>query len=133
MRAISRSPTSGDPPPRRHSLAAAFGYAFAGLAAAWRTQRNVRIHASLAVVVVCGGVLLRFPAWAWAVVALAIALVLAAELANTALEALVDLISPDEHPLAKRAKDVSAAAVLIAALGAAVAGTCVLAAVLRGR
>lgn len=132
MPAISRSPISAEPP-RRHSVAASFGFAFAGLAAAWRTQRNLRVHAAVAVVVVVAGALLRLPAWAWAVVALAIALVVAAELANTALEALVDLVSPVEHPLAKRVKDVAAASVLVTALGAAAAGIAVLAAVLRSR
>ena len=86
-------------------LTAAFGYAFAGLATAWRTQPNVRIHAAAAVVVVAAGVWLRLPPWAWAVLALAIALVVAVELVNTAIEAVVDLASPGDHPLAKAAKD----------------------------
>ena len=64
---------------------------------------------------------------------LAIALVGAAELANTAVEALVDLVSPDEHPLAKRAKDVAAAGVLVASAGAAAAGALVLFATLTAR
>jgi diacylglycerol kinase len=111
-----------DPPPRRAGLAAAFGYAFEGLAQAWRAQPSVRIHAAAAVLVVVAGAVLRFSAVAWAVVALAIALVVTAELVNTALEAVVDLVSPDDHPLAKHAKDVAAAAVLVASLGAAATG-----------
>jgi diacylglycerol kinase len=107
-------------------VAASFGYALAGLAAAWRTQRNLRIHAVLAVGVVAAGVLLRLAPLAWAIIALAIGLVVAAELFNTALEAVVDLASPQDHPLAKRAKDVAAAGVLIAALTAAAAGVAVL-------
>lgn len=61
---------------------------------------------------------LRLPPWAWALLALACAGVIAAELLNAAVEAVVDLASPAEHPLAKRAKDVAAAGVLVAALGA---------------
>jgi diacylglycerol kinase len=122
----SRSPTSAERGPRRHGVAASFGYALAGLAAAWRTQRNLRIHAVLAVGVVAAGVLLRLAPLAWAIIALAIGLVVAAELFNTALEAVVDLASPQDHPLAKRAKDVAAAGVLIAALAAAAAGVAVL-------
>ena len=114
-------------------MIASFGYAFAGVGTAWRTQRNVRIHVVCAACVVVAGALLRLPAWAWAVVALAIALVLAAELANTALEAVVDLASPQEHPLAKRAKDIGAAAVLVAAGGALAVAACVIVAVLRAR
>jgi diacylglycerol kinase len=123
-------PTSVERGPRRHGLAASFGYAFAGLAAAWRTQRNLRIHAGLAVAVVAAGVLLRLSALGWGIVALAIGLVAAAELFNTALEAVVDLTSPQDHPLAKRAKDVAAAGVLVAALAATAAGIAVLCGVL---
>jgi diacylglycerol kinase len=112
--------------PRRHGLLAAFGYAFAGLGAAWRTQRNVRIHAVIAVAVVVAGALLRLPLLAWALVAFAIALVVAAELLNTAIEAVVDLVSPEDHPLAKRAKDMAAAAVLVASAGAVAIGAIVL-------
>ena len=66
--------------------------------------------------------MLRLPVWGWALVILAIALVIGAELLNSALESVVDLVSPHDHPLAKRAKDVGAAAVLVAAAGAAAAG-----------
>jgi undecaprenol kinase len=132
-RTISRSPHSADPTPRRHTLVAAFGYALEGIVTAWRTQRNVRIHTVLAVLVVVAGIVLRFSATSWAIVTLAVALVLVAELVNTALEALVDLASPQDHPLAKQAKDVAAAAVLAAALGAAAAGIFVLVQTLAGR
>lgn len=77
--------------------------------------------------------MLHLSASSWAIVVLAIALVLAAELANTAIEAVVDLASPDDHPLAKRAKDVAAAGVLVALAGAAAAGVLVLVATLAGR
>jgi len=93
----------------------------------------VRIHVVLALVVVVLGIVLRFSLLAWAVVALAIGLVLATELLNTALEAVVDLISPQEHPLAKRAKDVAAASVLAASLAALAAGLLVLIATIRAR
>jgi undecaprenol kinase len=85
----------------------------------------LRIHGFSAVAVVVAGVLLRLPAAAWAVLFLAIALVVVAELANSAIESVVDLVSPEDHPLAKRAKDVAAAAVLVAAAGAVAVGICV--------
>jgi undecaprenol kinase len=119
--AISRSPISDRP----HDLGAAFRYAFAGLSAAWRSERNLRIHAGVAVAVVLAGAFLRLPLAAWAIVFLAIALVLAAELLNAAVETVVDLVSPEDHPLAKRAKDVAAAAVLVAVAGAVAAGVCI--------
>jgi undecaprenol kinase len=110
---------------RRHDLGAAFRYAFAGLAAAWRSERNLRIHAVVAAAVVVAGAALRLPPAAWAILFLAIALVVSAELLNAAVEAVVDLVSPDDHPLAKRAKDVAAAGVLVAVAGAVAVGICV--------
>ena len=76
---------------------------------------------------------MRLPAAAWAIVFLTIALVVGAELLNSAVESVVDLVSPSEHPLAKRAKDVAAAGVLVASAGAALAGVLVVAATLAGR
>jgi undecaprenol kinase len=76
---------------------------------------------------------LRLPAAAWALVFFAIALVVVAELLNAALEAVVDLVSPEDHPLAKRAKDVAAAAVLVAAAGSVAVGVCVAVWALGGR
>ena len=93
----------------------------------------MRIHVVLALVVVVLGIVLRFSLLAWAVVALAIGLVLATELLNTALEAVVDLVSPQDHPLAKRAKDVAAAGVLAASVAALAAGACVVIATLHAR
>ena len=95
-----------------------FAFAFAGVAYLFRTQRNARIHL-LAGVLACGvGAWLRISRAEWAVVLLTIALVLALEGLNTALEAVVDLASPEIHPLAKVAKDVGAGMVLIAAVAA---------------
>jgi diacylglycerol kinase len=103
-------------------LIASFRYAFAGLGHLFRTQPNARIHLSVAGAVVVVGMWVGLPARDWAVIAVTVGLVLAAEAFNTALEALVDLISPEQHPLARTAKDVSAAAVTLAAAAAAVVG-----------
>jgi undecaprenol kinase len=93
----------------------------------------VRIHALIAAVVVVAGIVLRFSLVSWALVALAIGLVVAAELLNTAVEAVVDLVSPQDHPSAKRAKDVAAAGVLVASLVALATGIFVLIGTLRTR
>jgi undecaprenol kinase len=108
--------------PRRHGVRAAFGYAFAGLSTAWRSERNLRIHAAIALVVVIAGMMLRLRPLAWGLLVFAIGLVLVTELLNSAIEAVVDLVSPHDDPLAKRAKDVGAAAVLVAAVTAATIG-----------
>jgi len=101
---------------------ASFGYAFQGIAYAWSTQRHLRVHAVLATLAVLLGAGLRIGPTEWAVLCLTIAVVFALELLNTVVEAVVDLASPDYHPLAKVAKDVAAGAVLVAAGGGVAVG-----------
>ncbi len=91
-----------------------------------RTQKNAWIHAIATVVVILLGFWLRLPMRDWGVLILTIAMVWTAEFLNTALEIVVDLASPNLHPLAKVGKDVGAAAVLIAALSAVIIGILIL-------
>lgn len=104
----------------------AFGHALEGLAYALRTQPNTRIHSAILLGVVLAGLWLGLSFSDWALIALAAGLVFTSELLNTGVEAVVDLASPELHPLAKAAKDVAAGAVLIAALTAVVVGLLVL-------
>lgn len=113
-------------PHRARSRLASFGYAFAGLWYVLRGQRNAWIHAAASVLVVVLAAFLHVAAWDWAILLLAIGLVWMAEFINSALEAVVDLASPDAHPLARVGKDVGAAAVLIAAVTSAVVGLIIL-------
>jgi len=87
-----------------------------------RTQRNAWIHAAISTGVLLLALWLHLPLRDWAVLVLTIALVWGAEFINTALEAVVDLASPQQHPLAKVGKDVGAAAVLLAALASILVG-----------
>ena len=95
-----------------------FLYAFRGIWLLIRTQRNAKVHALAVLVVVVAGVWLDISRVEWLIVTVMCTLVLALEAVNTAIEAVVDLASPQYHELAKRAKDVAAGAVLIAAIGA---------------
>ena len=95
-----------------------FGYAFEGLLAILRTTPNFWLHIAAAALALFVSIALRLSLAEIALVLLTIAVVLVVEAFNTALEALADVASPDYHPLIKRAKDISAAAVLIAALAA---------------
>lgn len=104
----------------------AFRYAFSGWWHVLRTQRNAWIHAVASVSVISLAAWLGLDRHSWALVLLAIGLVWLAEFLNTALEAVVDLASPEVHPLARVGKDVGAAAVLIAAVTAAAVGLLVL-------
>ncbi len=103
-----------------------FRYAFAGLGHMLRTQPNARIHAAATLLVTALGLWLRLDALSWALLAAAVTVVWAAEACNTALEAAIDLASPQIHPVAKAAKDAAAAGVLLAAGGAVVIGLLVL-------
>lgn len=109
-------------PRHRGNLRASFRYAGAGLRWAVQTQRNMRIHLAVGALAVILALLLRFSARDLAIVALTITIVLTLEMLNTVVEAVVDLASPEYHPLAKIAKDVAAGAVLVTALGAVAVG-----------
>ncbi|MBB3109006.1 diacylglycerol kinase [Paenibacillus phyllosphaerae] len=98
------------------------GYALEGVGYAARTQRHMRFHLFAAAAVIVLGSWLGLSPGEWIVVVLLIAAVLSAELINTAIECVVDLVSPDYHKLAKAAKDTAAAAVLITAAAAVVVG-----------
>jgi diacylglycerol kinase len=103
-----------------------FGYAFRGWWHVLRTQQNAWIHAVISTAVIIVSLWLRLSARDLAVLLVTIAMVWAAEFFNTAIEAVVDLASPDKHPLAKVGKDVGAAAVLIAALASIGVGLLIL-------
>jgi diacylglycerol kinase len=107
---------------RAENLRESFRYAFSGLRYAFVTQRNLRLHFSTAAAVMILGWILNLPKREFIVVLAAIMVVMVAEMMNTAVEAVVDLASPDIHPLAQTAKDVAAGAVLLAAIGAASLG-----------
>jgi diacylglycerol kinase len=99
-----------------------FAFAIAGAAYLFRTQRNARIHLLIGAVACGAGAWLHISRAEWAVVIFTIALVIILEGINTAIEAVVDLASPQFHPLAKVAKDVGAGMVLIAAIASVIVG-----------
>ena len=103
-----------------------FKYAFSGLWYALRTQRNMRFHLAVALLVIIVGIVLRVSAVEFAMLFIAITSVFIAEMFNTVIELCVDLASPTYHPLAKIAKDVAAGAVLLDAILAVIIGLFVL-------
>ena len=106
----------------KSKIVSSFVFAFAGLAYVFRTQRNFRIHIAIALLMSLVGWLLGLSLAEWAVFGVMVVVVLAAEMTNTMVEALVDLVSPGYHPLAKVSKDVAAGVVLLTAIGAVVVG-----------
>ncbi|MCM3784475.1 diacylglycerol kinase family protein [Neobacillus mesonae] len=105
---------------RQRSWADVFRNAMEGLFYGFRTQRNLRVHAALALAAVIAGLFMEISRIDWMFVCLAIGFVMVTELLNTAIELVVDLASPNIHPLAKAAKDTAAGAVLLAAVFAVI-------------
>lgn len=101
---------------------ASFHFALAGLRFLFKTQVNSRIHLAAAGLAVGLGCWLEISSVEWAILVICIAVVVALEAMNTAIEQAIDLVSPDFHPFAGRAKDLAAGAVLWAAIAAAVVG-----------
>ncbi len=99
-----------------------FGFAFRGIFDLFRTETNARIHAAAAAVTTAAGFYFSISVTEWCLCVFAISSVLAAEAMNTGLEHLTDLVSPEYHVLAGKAKDAAAAAVLLTAAGAAIVG-----------
>jgi diacylglycerol kinase len=108
--------------PFLHGRLASFKPAFAGLRYVLRSQPNARLHGFISVIVILTGLWVRLELVEWGLIVLAMGLVWVTEFLNTAMEAAVDLASPDHHRLAEIAKDVSAAAVVLAVLAAVVIG-----------
>jgi diacylglycerol kinase len=94
----------------------AFKHAFSGLFYVLRTQKNSWVHATATVLAILLAALLRLQSLQFALLLVVIGIVWAAEIINTSIEAIVDMVSPDHNRLAKIAKDASAAAVLVTAL-----------------
>ncbi len=105
-----------------YNRAKSFKYAFEGWWYVLRTQHNAWIHALISMAVLVLGLWLRIPLRDWAIIILAMMAVWMAEFLNTAIEAVVDMAMPELHPLAKVAKDVAAAAVLVGAIGSTLVG-----------
>ena len=108
---------------RNHpSLKRSFLFALQGFRIAVMTERNIKLMLGGALFAIAMGIILRIDAVSWACVVICIGCVLVTELINTSIETIVDLVSPEFHPLAGRAKDVAAAASWTMSLAAAIAG-----------
>ena len=99
-----------------------FTYAFNGLRVLFREEHNARIHLFAAVCVIVAGILLKLSPMEWAAVVFAIGLVFGGEIFNSAIEDLADVVCPERDERIKKVKDLSAAAVLVAAITASVIG-----------
>ena len=101
----------------RGSLKSSFYYAFQGIMTCLKNERNIKIHCTMAALVVTAGAILRISAVEWSICFALFGLIM-----GLAIEAVVDLVTEERRPLAKVAKDTAAGAVLIASVMAAIAG-----------
>lgn len=107
---------------KKNPLHKSFGYAFEGIFDTVRCERNMQIHCFMTACVIIAGFLCRISRTEWLVCLVLFGLVTALELVNTSVEAVVDLVTEERKPLAKKAKDAAAGAVLAAAIFAAIIG-----------
>jgi len=107
---------------KARNLGESFRFAAIGVVQAFKSERNIRVHLAAAVLVVLLSSALGLGRLETAIVALAAVIVIVAEMVNTALEHLVDMVTGEYHPLAAKVKNIAAGAVLTAAVGAAVVG-----------
>lgn len=102
-----------------------FSYSIQGLKYAYKYEQSMMIHFIATIFVIAANIILKVDTMAWLVTLLAIGMVLSAELINTAIEAVVDLVTLEIHPLAKIAKDCGSAATFILACMAGALGVVV--------
>ncbi|MCA1025441.1 diacylglycerol kinase family protein [Cytobacillus kochii] len=101
---------------KKQSLISSFYFAFIGVITALKAERNLKIHFVMTVLVIFFGIIFELTKTEWLLISFAIAGMIALELMNTAIERVVDLVTTEQHPLAKQAKDIAAGAVLIYAV-----------------
>lgn len=99
-----------------------FKYAIEGIWKSFKTERNMKIHIFVMILVIIAGVILKINKYEWIACILCFAIVISGELFNTAIETVVDMVMPYKNDKAKIAKDIAAGAVLTLAIGAAVIG-----------
>ena len=103
-------------------LIKSFKYATNGIISAIKTEQNIRVHLLIMEFVILFGLLFKISVFEWIIILICFMVVISSELFNTALEKCVDLASPNKNEIAKLAKDISAGAVLITAIFAAIIG-----------
>lgn len=99
-----------------------FKYAFEGFISSFKTERNMKIHIIIMILVIIAGISLKINKYEWIICIICFAIVIGGELFNTAIETIVDIVMPYKNEKAKIAKDISASGVLILAIGSAIVG-----------
>ena len=104
------------------NVISSFKYAFQGMFSALKTERNLKIHVTIMILVIIAGIVLKISKIEWIICIILFGLVIGGEMFNSAIETVVDIAMPDINPKAKFAKDAAAGAVLIFAIASAIIG-----------
>ena len=107
---------------KNKKLINSFKYAFKGIFSALKTEKNLKIHTIIAILVIIFGIIFKLSKLEWLICLICIMTVISSELINTAIETTVDIAMPNKNELAKRAKDIGAASVLVLAIFSAIIG-----------
>lgn len=107
---------------KNKKLINSFKYAFTGIISAFKSERNLKIHTTIMILVIICGIALNITLNDWLTCIICFGIVISGELFNTAIETIVDMVSPEYNQKAKLAKDVSAGAVLVLAIASALIG-----------
>lgn len=107
---------------KNKKLINSFKFAFKGIGSCIRSERNMKIHFTMMILVVLLGIILNISMWEWIICFILFGLVISLEMVNTAIETVVDLVSPTFNEQAGRAKDIAAGAVLVNAIVAFIIG-----------
>ncbi len=104
------------------NVISSFKYAFQGMFSALKTERNLKIHVTIMMLVIIAGIVLKISKIEWIICIILFGLVIGGEMLNSAIETVVDIAMPDINPKAKFAKDAAAGAVLVFAIASAIIG-----------
>lgn len=104
------------------NVISSFKYAFQGMFSALKTERNLKIHVTIMILVIIAGIVLKISKIEWIICIILFGLVIGGEMLNSAIETVVDIAMPDINPKAKFAKDTAAGAVLVLAIASAIIG-----------
>ncbi len=104
------------------NVISSFKYAFQGMFSALKTERNLKIHVTIMILVIIAGIVLKISKIEWIICIILFGLVIGGEMFNSAIETVVDIAMPDINPKAKFAKDAAAGAVLVFAIASAIIG-----------
>ncbi len=107
---------------KNKSLINSFKFAFEGIGSSFKTERNMKIHVTIMLLVIISGIFLKISILEWIICVFCFAFVIGAEMFNTAIEKVVDIAMPQKDPRVKLAKDISAGGVLVFAIASAIIG-----------